>query len=616
MQNKNLILFRKINLITLFLVIYYYWFSRKSQIIYIEVSKIGLLFLKAFLKDERIHTVHPLGHIQHPCYGKALDCVESIYNTLAEKKNFDRLTTHLISHYDYILVYKKELAYELSYVYYIYDLVNKHKEKYKSIIIIDAGFYLYHSLVPEIDESNKYIPGKLVRFFEKFSQAISVKRIQTKVFIVTFYVLVRLFINSNVKTKKKTYQYAVVIRNSRHQFRAKGRYFDFILDHDKITKDKVLFLEQDKIPSELKSKLQHSRYNFSGNLSYKELIKHANRKFLLELLRVFAGFAVSTISLPPLVFIAKSRLIVLLNFLRWKIVLERFHFKNFITYNDEQSGHIARNLIFNAAGIKTWYYAHSASMSYASKNINSIEDKRHILWSYIYYDNYITWNKAMSDYINSHPVYFDNTYIIGCLWSQFIQNEDNTKREKLIVAFDTSYIDNIECGISFYKDIMDYGVNNQRVKIIFKPKKDLRDYIPGKNFWSTPKYKELEKIYSQIKEHDNLSIHEFNADAYSLISEADLIVTHAISSPTFEALCARKRAVFYDPDKKYTDTFYDRIPRLILKTRKELWERFDELLKITDKQYDSFLENYCKGIVEDYLDCNAIGRFRELLCSE
>ena len=67
----------------------------------------------------------------------------------------------------------------------------------------------------------------------------------------------------------------------------------------------------------------------------------------------------------------------------------------FITYNDEQSGHIARNLIFNSEWIKTWNYAHSASMSYVGIVSKCDKDARHILWSYLYYDNYVTWNKDM-----------------------------------------------------------------------------------------------------------------------------------------------------------------------------------------------------------------------------
>ena len=99
-----------------------------------------------------------------------------------------------------------------------------------------------------------------------------------------------------------------------------------------------------------------------------------------------------------------------------------------------------------------------------------------------------------------------------------------------------------------------------------------------------------------------------------IIAASDLIVTYYMSSPTGEALGARKKAIWYKSKKSARSNMYDKIPGLVVYGYAELEKRVHQLLyEVNEKEYDDYLERYIKGNVETALDGLAITRFRQLL---
>ena len=95
---------------------------------------------------------------------------------------------------------------------------------------------------------------------------------------------------------------------------------------------------------------------------------------------------------------------------------------------------------------------------------------------------------------------------------------------------------------------------------------------------------------------------------------SDLVVACAFTSSTLEALGAKKKAIFYDPDERFRGYYYDQIPRLVAHGYTELKSSIHSLLyNISDDQYEEYLQKEILGKVEDYLDGKGLSRFRTLL---
>jgi len=609
--NNNIILFRRINFLTLGLSLFFTWRKNPYSISYISGSSIilkALIFLSPNLKLTKIN---PIGHYHHNCYGKAIDTVDHVFEEIVQKSYFLKKILLYFKTDNYLLVFKKELLYELSNSFYVNEIAKEFLLKNTRVLIIDSNYFQYYSFIDSTKSSKKFMPSFFIRLPEMLNHYSVAFKNKIRLFLSFLYISLIVVIKVFASVNQKEFKIGVLVNNFRHQFKADGKYFDFIIDHKKIVLRDVIFIELENVPKSVKEKF--AGHYFSGDIGYKNLINYGNSKILLRNLKKFIKPIFYSLINRNSLYLTKGITTIFLNSLRWECVISHYQFHHFITYNDESTSHIARNIVFNNNNIETWYYAHSAAMGYVGETINSNVDKRHILWSYLYYDNYITWNSAMKNFIFKHPVYFKNSHVIGCLWSQFIEKPSTPKKQKGIVVFDTSYIDNIKEGIKFYSDIVEYGLKKLDVHITFKPKKNISDYIPGKYFYGTKDYVKLQAIFNKIKEIPNMKVAEYNCDTYSLISDSSLVITHAISSPSLEAISAQIPALYYDPSNNYKNTIYSTVPNLIISKKEHLWDQIDALLNIDSIKYYQLQEKHYKGIIDDFFDRQSISRFRNLL---
>ncbi len=98
---------------------------------------------------------------------------------------------------------------------------------------------------------------------------------------------------------------------------------------------------------------------------------------------------------------------------------------------------------------------------------------------------------------------------------------------------------------------------------------------------------------------------------------SDVVVTHCMSSPTTEALGARKKAFWYESGDKHRGLLYDKIPGLVIHGYSDLKEKIEYLLyKIPDDEYDEYLNKYTTDKIEYQHDGLALTRLRQLLLAE
>jgi polysaccharide biosynthesis PFTS motif protein len=587
--------------------------NQLNSIHYLAAPDMILSILRLFINPENLKQILPIGHISTAHYGEALDIVDDVYSNGFEDKIPINWVNQLINHSSMVHVIKKELSSELATSLYMLALSENLQKGGKQSILIDFKFQKYQPLADAASKKAIRIGDGMLFWLDEFSVRIQVLRNRIMLFGLVPLLFFQSLFNIFKRRKARSFKYAVLVHNAKHQFKANGKYFDFIIDEDLIKQDDVVFLQMDGIsPDNISVNSARGRH-FSPHLTYRYVLQSSQSKDLLHLLISILPIVMKNFWMPNHQSLARAIQTLLMNVIRWRLILEQYTFDHLITFNDEQSSHIIRNDVLKQRGTQSWYYAHSAAMGYSSNSLENPREVRHILWSYLSYDHYVTWNVAMKSYILSHPVFFQKVHMVGCLWSQFIHDEKTKRDHALIAAFDTSYINNIREGISFYEDLLDYINSRERISIIFKPKKDFSDYKPGRNFFGSEDYKLFSILQERLEANPNVTIYPPTEDAYELMSRADIVVTHAISSSSIEAIAAGKRALFYDPGDRYAGSHYDQIDGLICSTKTELGNELDRILKLDQQKYRATIQSTYPGVIDGFMDGRGVQRFCKLL---
>jgi len=582
----------------------------------------------------------------------ALNSIDKIYSLVTKKSKLVRAMVQLYDNEDVVLAYKKALTKDLSDFYALQIILNS-KEKTlpnnEKIILIPFKYLEILKMLIRCDSFSYKLDKLFIPAWVKYINSVD------KLFIRLTTLMGFCFTNFQLITgvllkaltpssKESNYQYAIPITNSNFQFKFKEhRTFDFLLDGTDIRRDNTIFLWLSPLNKAILAKLKVGRYNTADCRSRSILMSKdftLSRDTGIILKKVFTYARQNFLSV---LFEHESHVFcscTLLNtYLQWSIILNNIKFRHYITFNDEGINHIGRNIILNNFNIKTWYYAHSNSFSYLTIDKDAdIAKSRHHLWSFLLYDYYIGWNREMIEYQKLHHQKVKNYCNAGCIWSEFIadggmrQNLESylekrgvkldkiSKNFKAISFFDTSFVDDIVCqyplkdGIKFYNDILKLLNDEPNLFIVIKEKKADTVYSDKPSLVYSRSNKEYSKLLSALRTHPRCCVAGYDADPVTIIKVSDLTITYAFSSPTIEALGARKKAIFYDPANKFRGYYYDEIPDLVAHGYEELKQSIHRLLyEITDRQYEEYLNREILNKVEDFLDGKALTRFRTLL---
>lgn len=423
--------------------------------------------------------------------------------------------------------------------------------------------------------------------------------------------------SDEVKEKKK-YKYGISI-NSPRQLSSNKRGPGLIIDNNKIRENEVVYFPQIDLTDSQKDALnvlsgnvfalpQPKRF-FPNFHEWVKLLKVAVEQNLLN----FCGEI-------------RSANVSFFNYFRWKNVLEKVDIRHFITHCDFGISHISRNIALNQAGVQTWYFTDSMNHFNNFQEDLSVFNRRHPFWTYLCYDNFVTWSAFIADYFKSHSESFNKTHIVGCLWSEHIVNKLRARQLKvgisskemdnkfIIAVYDTTYSRNsftsyLE-GIAFAEHILRLTDEFYSIHILFKEKKDRNIH----SAMDPANGQKLLNLYNLMSEHPNITFYSDQDDSSLLMSLSDMVISFPFTSTTFEALSVNKPAIWHDSMGLYRNTPYGKTNGITTHTYEELKNLVTKIKNLGQNEYKNPIPT-SSPLLDPYRDGKAIERFRDLLIS-
>lgn len=407
-----------------------------------------------------------------------------------------------------------------------------------------------------------------------------------------------------------------------------------LVDDDDLPKDEVLFIDErghrqgsvrgrpNSTPPNLKD-YEKRGYNYIDLPDERESI--SSDLFWQKIVRRFIPTWFKSIFLSfweqPLV--TKTTRYILHDYIRWNIFADSYKIDNYVKGLNPDS--ISRTHILAQHNIQTWFiYPDNLSHDYV---VDWDATKRNQTYhSFMYYDNIVVYGDVIERFFKKHRNHAKKYIKTGVLYSQLVHELQEGKLhspissiiqkknlpKKRIGVFDTPSTDRgylkIKGVVKFGNDIIKLLDELQDVGIIFKAAK-WPGFMP-----------DLDPIYDKLKNHERCLFfdmwNEEGVSAVEVIAESDLVISAAYTSPSAEALGAKKKAIYYDVtghdigDKYYFNRFpnfvahnYDELKKLV-----HYW-----LYEVTDKDFEDFLNTYVKDEIDPYLDGKALSRLRKLL---
>ncbi len=560
---------------------------------------------------------------------KAVEVVESVFPEY--RRRFEKM----ISYVSVTLkspvaenAFRNNLCKRLAEFYSVNILLHRIEEHLNSgpiVVYPDTNVYSYLFIKGQLIESNQeFFEHPNIRFpikvyVNSFLENLKQNLISAaKLCVQTLASGILGKYHSTAANKKKVFSYGVTILSPR-QLKKTKRDPDFIIDNKKILASEVIYFplmslnkDQQKMLAKLPGEVHHlpktGRF-FSHYPQWKRLLcLGIKQRFLRN---------------SEELMLASN---VFFNYFRWRKVMDDVSIRHFITHCDFGISHIGRNLALNQAGVQTWYFTDSMN-----HGVNLQEEKkcgmRHPFWAYLYYDHLVTWDATLAKYYKEHPGSFKKIHIVGCLWSEHIQEKSRARKDTKVPAlrnldnryvlscFDSTYSKNgftsYAEGLTFAKHLLELADECPDIYIILKEKKDRSihytlDPILG------PK---LLEIYNEMDFHPRITICSNQVDASELISVSDMVISFPFTSTTFEALSANKPAIWHDPIGYYRNTLYGKTGGVVTHSYDELKIKILELKKLKPGAYQNPIPMN-SPLIDPYRDGKALDRFRDLLTSE
>lgn len=418
-------------------------------------------------------------------------------------------------------------------------------------------------------------------------------------------------------SEKKDYRYGMAITSPR-QFENNLRRSDFIIDEKRITSREVVYfplIPTSKVQDEILDNLPGSVCSvpklgsfFSNASQWKTLLALAFRnRFLCNHSELITASQ------------------VLLHYFIWRSILSGVSIRHFITHADFALTYIGRNIALKEAGVETWYFTDSANLGYMFCEQDECR-MHHPFWTYLNYDHLVTWHDCIAEFHQDHPGSFDQTHVVGCLWSDHVQSQSESRASATF--FDFSVLNNtyvLSCfdstfsingktsyqeGITFAMHLVQLADENEDVQIFLKEKKDRRihEVLDPQN---GPK---LIEVYDRMDKHPRIKMFSNQIDASELISAADMVISFPFTSTTVEALSANRPAIWHDPLGLYRETLYGKAGQVVTHSYSELKAK---VLVTKEMCPDAWQNPIPKDspLLDPFRDGQAIDRFREFLAT-
>lgn len=441
-------------------------------------------------------------------------------------------------------------------------------------------------------------------------------------------------------SRRQKYRYAIPLDTEFHlRFEGKRR-FDFLVDGQKIRPEDTVFLARVPLTPGARSQCKQRKLNvmdLPSALSLRSLLRSScSRVHVLAAAKAL----LKTMPVGPNAFIGAA--FQCLNVFIEQAVMDcHVEFDHYIYTNQESQKQVAMNILLGGRGVQTWNYASFIGGAYIYARNREFRNVQNILWSFLNSTHSVVSTAVAEEYYRLHRQTVRFYHDLGAIYSELIReyvtepgkdalasellSERTTPPGRKIVAiFDTTFIDSphthttYDDALAFYCDVIRLIDELPEIIAIIKPSKPEQFYINPSSCWSSPeKGLKLMELWDRIKGHQRVHWAGISGDVSQVIAASDLTITHCLSSPTFDAVCAGRRGFWYESGRHHEGLEFDSIPGMVIHGYDHLLRRTRELLfETTDEQYREYLETYVRGKLESYLDGRALSRFRRLLCGE
>ena len=287
------------------------------------------------------------------------------------------------------------------------------------------------------------------------------------------------------------------------------------------------------------------------------------------------------------------------------------------------------------SGTLSWYYSLFFGGGLILSRDGDARKHRHVLWAYLNSDRFLGINDEALAAMKASTQAVRRYEAIGSVFSQLVREAaEGFDRESyaqrvfgrsargasIVSFFDTTFIDSPDCpttyedALGFYADILRFLEDRGDALVVVKPSKDAAYFTDPARQWASPeKGRRLIALWERIKAHSRARWAGDAGGTVEIMAASDLVITHCFSSPTIEALGARRRALWYEPGEKFRGTYYDRIPGLVAHGYQELSDRSRELTAASEEEHGRWLDRHVKGALEAHLDGLALTRLRRAL---
>ena len=595
--------------------------------------------LKKLNFDLKLHTYEGI------YYDLAFDNIDNFFKNVKENRIIAKCLK-LYSNENILLLFKKVLHRKLARFYYLNHALNQIKIKYSGKRIIFIPYFeekiIYSTDCCEIYDYFKFSkqakqigahysetdPAKFPMWAIMLSYVNAGKRrlsIILKLLGCFFWILLLAvrYLVKHSRYKKSFYKYAIMVINPSRQFTNKIQKIDFLIDNKTIKKEEVIFLSCKKLEEKNILYLKNNGLNYLDDVD-----RFISGEEIRKILPIYFLLLVNFLKIDSLVLDTGLKAIYF--YLRWKSLAKNIEIKNLISFCDMGQQSVARNIILEQGGCKTYYYMDTGNFSCCFAKEGLTNQYRGNAFGFLYYTYFIAWNDISSQYFKGLQCNIENYLNLGCFWAEHLKLIEEGKiasdfREKLhsfgyrktmklISVFDSSLNDNFvatyEDGIKFLEGILKLLNDLPNVFIVLKEKMP-RNYHKK----LSDRYFDIVNLYNRLENHAQCyCIKDSWKSASEVMAFSDLTISFPFSATTFEALSAGKKAIWYDATNKFRDVFYDKIHGLVYHDYPSLLNRVKELLHDTsNEKYSEYIDKTIKVKLENYIDGKAISRFRQQL---
>ena len=468
-----------------------------------------------------------------------------------------------------------------------------------------------------------------------FSIAKSMFRSSFRSIFSFFYILIlpeiKIFFCKNL-FKKKTFFKVGYNLFSRQTFDDWHGSPDFFLKNKNFDKDEVIYVSSSSLRISKtgladytlwNNELKEKKYNLVDLNSISKFISKKNylqliypeatriRKFFFKNFKILNILNINAVN-------------ILIYYINWKMFYQLYGVKHFFSsmiFGDNITNYIQSD---NSRSTNFIYFSTTGELLNERKFKNITE---WIQYSFKKYDNFFgtklsyeqfkSYENIFKNYIETGS--FSSTKILKSNKNEIFQKLKISNNLKLICFFDDTWADGGTQSFNGYdkylESIIKISNENQNYTYIFKPKSNFYYFLKTSNQKILNKLQEIIKSKNIIF-FDDSSYAKYKIDAHDLISASEICVFSPMSSLSYDALCAKKKCIVFDPDHLYYDKKY------ILTMSELLYAKnYQELLNLlkywgnNENNYmlDILNDRYIKPSIDKYCDKYSVDRFIKYL---